>query len=125
MDVVRRLSGLADGGIRGLDSVEVLVGGFIAASLDLQDDLLEQLPIVIGLVLGITGIMLLIAFRSILVSIKAIVMNSMSVAGAVGLLVLVFQDGVGGGLFGLSGGTEAVYVVTPVLVFAVVGGVSM
>ncbi len=125
MDMVRRLRGLVDGGIRGLDSVEILVGGFSASSLDLQDDLLEQLPTVIGLVLGITAIMLLIAFRSILVSIKAVVMNSMSVAGAFGLLVLVFQDGIGAGLFGLSGATEAVYVVTPVLVFALVFGLSM
>ena len=125
MDVVRRLRGLADGGVGGLESVEILVGGFIASSLDLQEDLLEQLPIVIGLVLAITAIMLLIAFRSILVSIKAVVMNSLSVAGAFGLLVLVFQEGIGGGLFGLSGATEAVYVVTPVLVFALVFGLSM
>ena len=124
-DVVRRLRRLADGGVHGLESVEILVGGFIASSLDLQEDLLEQLPTVIGLVLAITAIMLLIAFRSILISIKAVVMNSLSVAGAFGLLVLVFQDGIGSGLFGVSGATEAVYVVTPVLVFALVFGLSM
>jgi RND superfamily putative drug exporter len=125
MDVVRRLRGLAGDGMRGLDSVQIRVGGFFASSLDLQNDLLDQLPTVIGLVLAITAIMLLIAFRSILVSVKAVVMNSLSVAGAFGLLVLVFQDGVGAGLFGLSGATGAIYVVTPVLVFALVFGLSM
>ena len=124
-DVVRRIRRIAGSGLRGLDSVEIHVGGFIASSLDLQDDLLEQLPIVIGLVLAVTAIMLLIAFRSILVSIKAVVMNSLSVAGAFGLLVLVFQDGFGARIFGLSGATEAIYVVTPVLVFAMVFGLSM
>jgi RND superfamily putative drug exporter len=125
MDVVRRMRSIAGDGVRGLDSVEIRVGGFFASSLDLQDDLLAQLPTVIGLVLAITGIMLLIAFRSILVAVKAVVMNSLSVAGAFGLLVLVFQDGVGAGLFGLSGSTSAIYVVTPVLVFALVFGLSM
>lgn len=125
MDVVRRIRQLAGQGVRGLDSVRVQVGGFVASSLDLQNDLLEQLPMVVGLVLAITAIMLFIAFRSVLVSIKAVVMNSLSVAGAFGLLVLVFQDGVGARIFGLAGATEAIYVVTPVLVFALVFGLSM
>jgi RND superfamily putative drug exporter len=125
MDVVRRMRSIVGDGVRGLDSVQIRVGGFFASSLDLQDDLLDQLPTVIGLVLGITAIMLFIAFRSILVAIKAVVMNSLSVAAAFGLLVLVFQEGVGAKFFGLSGATGAIYVVTPVLVFALVFGLSM
>ncbi len=125
MDVVRRVRGLAAAGIPGLDSVDIRVGGFFAASLDLQDDLLGRFPTVIALVLAVTAVMLLIAFRSLLVPIKAIVMNSLSVAGAFGLLVLVFQDGFGAKLFGIDGATEAVYVVIPVLVFALVFGLSM
>ncbi len=52
-------------------------------------------------------------------------MNCLSVAGAFGLIVLVFQHGVGGSILGLEGPTEAVYVVVPVVVFAVVFGLSM
>jgi RND superfamily putative drug exporter len=52
-------------------------------------------------------------------------MNCLSVTGTFGLIVLVFQHGVGARVFGLAGPTEAVYVVVPVLVFAVVFGLSM
>ncbi|UCG86297.1 MAG: MMPL family transporter [Gemmatimonadota bacterium] len=124
MDVVRRLRTLHSD-IAGLDSAEVLIGGFAAASVDLQDDLLQQFPLVIGLVLVSTVVMLAVAFRSVLVPLKAVLMNCFSVLGAFGVTVLVFQQGVGSGLFGLDGPTEAVYVVVPVLVFAVVFGLSM
>lgn len=125
MEVVRRIRALADSGVRGLDSVEMAVGGFAAASVDLQQELLGAFPLVIGLVLVTTAIMLFIAFQSILVPLKAVVMNCLSVAGTFGIIVLVFQHGVGVGLFGLDGPTEAIYVVVPVLVFAVVFGLSM
>jgi len=124
MDVVRRLRAVRSD-ISGLDSAEILIGGFAAASVDLQDDLLEQFPLVIGLVLITTVVMLAVAFRSVLVPLKAVVMNCFSVLGAFGVTVLVFQQGVGAGLFRLDGPTEAVYVVVPVLVFAVVFGLSM
>lgn len=125
MDLVRDVRGIVRNGVSGLDSVSILVGGFAASSVDLQSQLLSQFPLVIALVVVITAIMLLIAFQSILVPIKAVVMNCLSVAGAFGLTVLVFQEGVGAGIFGLSGPTEAVYVAVPILVFAVVFGLSM
>lgn len=125
MDLVHQIRGMVREGVQGLDSVSIKVGGFAAASLDLQEDLLAGFPLLITLVLSITGVMLLIAFQSVLVPIKAVVMNCLSVAGAFGLVVLVFQEGVGAQLFGLPGATEAVYVVVPVTVFAVVFGLSM
>lgn len=125
MDVVRHIRTIVGQGIPGLDSVGVYVTGFQAASVDLQEELLAEFPLVIILVVGTTALMLFIAFKSILVPIKAVVMNLLSVAGAFGLLVLVFQKGVGAPLFGLEGPTEAIYVVVPVLVFAVVFGLSM
>jgi RND superfamily putative drug exporter len=69
--------------------------------------------------------MLAIAFRSVLVPIKAVIMNSLSVSATFGLIVLVFQHGVGAREFGLTGATEAIFVAVPVLVFAVVFGLSM
>jgi RND superfamily putative drug exporter len=124
MDVVRRIRTVANG-MRGLDSVQVSVGGFVASGVDLQDDLLKRFPLLIGLVLVTTALMLALAYRSVLVPLKAVAMNCLSVAGAFGLIVLVFQRGVGGQVFGLRGPTEAIYVVVPVLVFAVVFGLSM
>jgi RND superfamily putative drug exporter len=125
MDVVRRIRGVVQSGVQGLDSVEVLVGGFAASSVDLQDDLLEHFPTVILLVLIITAVMLAVAFQSVLVPVKAVALNCMSVLGAFGVTVLVFQNGFGAELFGLDGPTEAVMVVVPVVVFAVVFGLSM
>jgi RND superfamily putative drug exporter len=125
MDVVRRVRRLAREPLPGLDSLHVLVGGFQAANVDLQDQLLRQFPMVIILVLVTTAIMLFGAFRSVLVPLKAVVMNCLSVGGAFGIMVLVFQEGVGSRLFGLAGPTGAVYVVVPILVFAVVFGLSM
>lgn len=125
MDAIRHIRAIIAYGLPGLESATVLVGGFAASSVDLQTDLLARFPLLIGTVLVITAIMLFIAFESILVPIKAVVMNCLSVAGAFGLIVLVFQRGVGATLFGLDGPTEAVYVVVPVLVFAVVFGLSM
>lgn len=125
MDVVRRVRGLTTSSIGGLDSLEVFVGGFAASSVDLQDRLLDLFPLVIALVLVTTAVMLFVAFQSILVPLKAVVMNCLSVAGTFGITVLVFQHGVGAGLIGLDGPTEAVYVVVPVLVFAIVFGLSM
>ncbi|MBI2403924.1 MAG: MMPL family transporter [Gemmatimonadetes bacterium] len=125
MDVVRWIRAVANGGVRGLDSVQVSVGGFVASGVDLQDDLLGRFPLLIGLIVVSTAIMLALAYRSVLVPLKAVAMNCLSVAGAFGLIVLVFQRGVGGHVFGLRGPTEAIYVVVPVLVFAVVFGLSM
>jgi RND superfamily putative drug exporter len=125
MDVVRRIRATWSAGIPGLDSTRVLVGGFQAASVDLQDTLLQRFPLLITLVLVITAIAMFLAFASIFVPIKAVVMNCLSVAGAFGLIVLVFQHGVGGRLFGLKEATGAIYVLVPVLVFAVVFGLSM
>jgi RND superfamily putative drug exporter len=125
MDVVRQIRTKVQAGIPGLDSVRVFVAGFQAASVDLQDELLRQFPWVIALVVCATAVMLFVAFQSILVPIKAVVMNVLSVAGAGGILVLVFQHGVGAQIFGLKGPTEAIYVVVPVVVFAVVFGLSM
>jgi RND superfamily putative drug exporter len=124
MDVVRRVRRVASDGTVP-DSVSVLVGGFQAANVDLQHELLGQFPTVIILVVVATAVMLFLAFQSVLVPLKAVVMNCLSVGGAFGLMVLVFQEGVGARLFGLAGPTGAVYVVVPVLVFAVVFGLSM
>ncbi len=126
MSVVERIRGLAAGQtIRQLRDTRVLVGGYVAASLDLQAEMLRRFPGLVALVLGATGLMLAIAFRSVLVPIKAILMNSLSVSATFGLIVLVFQYGYGSRLLRLSGPTEAIFVLVPVLVFAVVFGLSM
>jgi RND superfamily putative drug exporter len=125
MEVARRVRAVVGHGIRGLTDAEVLVGGFAAGNLDSQNELLRRLPSTVGFILGITAIMLFFAFRSLLVPLKAVLLNCLSVSAAFGLTVLVFQHGYGGRLFGLEGPTRAIWGVAPVLVFATVFGLSM
>lgn len=125
MEVVRRIRSVARSGVPGLEGAEVLVGGFVASGVDLQDQLLDRFHLLVGVVLVVTFAMLLVAFRAVWVPLKAVAMNCLSVAGAFGLIVLVFQKGFGARFFGLQGGTDAIYVLVPVLIFAVVFGLSM
>jgi uncharacterized membrane protein YdfJ with MMPL/SSD domain len=78
-----------------LAGAEVAVTGVTAGSKDFIDAMASHAPIVFLFVLGITFILLLVTFRSIVVPIKAIVLNLLSVGAAHGVLVLVFQDGHG------------------------------
>jgi RND superfamily putative drug exporter len=130
MELVRRIRTLRDtidgkDGFRGLRGARILVGGYAAENVDFQDDLLARFPLLIVLVLGTTAVMLAVIFRSVLIPIKAILLNSASVAATFGLIVLAFQDGLGAGPLGLDGPAAAIFVVVPVSVFATVFGLSM
>ncbi|MGH7703376.1 MAG: MMPL family transporter [Gemmatimonadales bacterium] len=125
MEVTRHARQLGAGRLKGLQDATVTVGGYTAAALDLQDILLARFPLLVVLILSVTGVMLAITFRSVLVPIKAVIMNTLSVGATFGLIVLVFQHGFGSAILGLSGPTSAIFVVVPVLVFAVVFGLSM
>jgi uncharacterized membrane protein YdfJ with MMPL/SSD domain len=76
-----------------LDGAEVAVTGFTAGSKDFNDVMKSHLPLVFAFVLALAFILLLVTFRSIVVPLKAIVLNLLSVGAAYGILKLVFQDG--------------------------------
>jgi putative drug exporter of the RND superfamily len=114
--VVRRARRLAAQKPAPLAAANILVGGYVAQNVDLQDDLLGRFPLLAGLIFAATALMLGVVFRSVLIPLKAIVLNAVSLAATFGLIVLVFQ-------WGLR--TEAIFVVVPVLVFCVVFGLSM
>jgi uncharacterized membrane protein YdfJ with MMPL/SSD domain len=78
-----------------LPGAEVAVSGMTASSKDFLDTMKSHLPIVFGFVLALAFILLLVTFRSIVVPIKAIILNLLSVGSAYGILTLVFQDGHG------------------------------
>jgi putative drug exporter of the RND superfamily len=124
-DVVIRARRLATSELRGTRGMTISVGGYSAAALDFQKDLLARFPLLVILILSATAVMLAMAFKSVLVPIKAIIMNTLSVSATFGLIVLVFQYGIGSQVFGLTGPTSAIFVAVPVLVFAVVFGLSM
>jgi RND superfamily putative drug exporter len=105
-------------------STNVYVGGGTAATVDYVDTMNTYLPIVIGFVLTLSFLLLLMVFRSIVIPLKAIVMNLLSVGAAYGLIVLVFQHGVGAGLFGFQQ-SDQIEAWLPVFLFAVLFGLSM
>lgn len=103
---------------------EVFVGGDTAEDIDYYDVMNAWLPIVFAFVLGLSFILLTIAFRSIVVPATAIAMNLLSVGAAYGLLVLVFVEGVGNEIFGFEQ-VDIVEAWVPLFLFAVLFGLSM
>jgi RND superfamily putative drug exporter len=100
------------------------VGGATAEDIDYYDVMDSWLPIVFVFVLGLSFVLLTIAFRSIVVPATAIAMNLLSVGAAYGLLVLVFVEGVGNELFGFQQ-VDVVEAWVPLFLFAVLFGLSM
>jgi len=110
--------------VGALPDVESGVTGLTAEWKDQQHQMTSKLPLVVAFVLLFAFGLMLVAFRSIVVAIKAIVLNLLSVAAAFGVLVLVFQHGVGSGLLGFSS-TAGIAPVVPLLLFVILFGLSM
>jgi RND superfamily putative drug exporter len=102
----------------------VYVTGETAFNQDFFDLTNEYTPYVLAFVLGLSFLLLLLAFRSVVVSAKAIVMNLLSVGAAYGLLVLVFQKGIGNDILGLQQ-TPTIEAWIPIFLFCVLFGLSM
>jgi uncharacterized membrane protein YdfJ with MMPL/SSD domain len=107
-----------------LDNAEVAVGGMTAWSKDFLDTMKGNLPIVFGFVLAMAFILLLVTFRSIVVPIKAIILNLLSVGAAYGVLTLVFQDGHGEKLLDFTS-VGGITPWLPLFLFVVLFGLSM
>jgi RND superfamily putative drug exporter len=102
----------------------VYVTGQTALNADSTHLVSHLTPIVLAFVLGLTFILLMVVFRSIVVPINAIIMNLLSVGAAYGLLVLVFQKGIGHQLFGFQQ-TTTVQSWVPIFLFCILFGLSM
>jgi RND superfamily putative drug exporter len=100
------------------------VGGQTAGYIDLASQISEKLPLMIAIVVALSFIVLLVAFRSLLVPVKAAAMNLLSVAAAYGVVTAVFQLGWGSSLIGLDHAIPIVSFV-PLLMFAILFGLSM
>ena len=106
-----------------LPDATTAVGGMTAQSLDFEQQFRERTPFVFAFVFLLTFVLMLLAFRSVVIAFKAIVLNGLSVAAAYGVLVLVFQEGIGRGLIGAgSGGIESFM---PMFLFVILFGLSM
>ena len=111
--------------IRAIDApFPVVVGGPSAQVVDLKDSLFARLPLAIGLIAVATFVLLFLMTGSVVVPLKALVLNMLSLTATFGALVWVFQEGNLSGLLGFTPtGTIAVY--TPILLFCIAFGLSM
>jgi len=102
----------------------VMAGGETATSVDLIDHLMERLPWTLGLVILATMLVLYVQFRSVLLPIKAVLLNMLSLTASFGTLVWIFQEGHLAGLLGFEPLGYTI-VIVPVLMFCFMFGLSM
>ncbi|GLH98793.1 MMPL family transporter [Phytohabitans aurantiacus] len=98
---------------------EYLVGGSTAAAEDFAEAVASRLPLFVLVVVGLSALLLMVVFRSLLVPLKAAALNLLSVAASLGVITYVFQEGA----FGVQPGPIEAFV--PVMIFAIVFGLSM
>jgi putative drug exporter of the RND superfamily len=99
--------------------------GAAAQSADFIDAVYGNFPLILALILGLTFLLLARAFRSLILPAKAVLLNLLSVAAAWGLVVLVFQEGLGSGAIWGIEATGAINVEMPIVIFAFLFGISM
>ncbi|MEO6527475.1 MAG: MMPL family transporter, partial [Gemmatimonadaceae bacterium] len=123
--LARDLRALDAGAVTGEVGTRLLVGGVPALNADYADAIGRSATLVVALVVGGTFLALLVGFRSVLVPLKAVALNLLTVGAALGVVVLVFQDGHGVRMLGLTGPLDGTFAAVPLLVFCVVFGLSM
>ena len=123
-DIIREVRrDLVPAAFAAFPDVDAYVTGRAAFTLDIVDFYARGMPLVMAFVLGLSFLLLLVAFRSIVIPIKAILLNLLSTGSAFGLLVLVFQDGRLAGPLGFKPGPIEAFV--PVFIFTILFGLSM
>jgi len=125
MDLVREIRSKSAVTITGLPGATLNVGGLPAMNVDYADATTGRFWSVVLAVVIVTMFALLVGFRSVLIALKAVALNLVSVAAAFGAVVLVFQDGIGIRLVGLSAPLDGTFSAIPLMVFCVVFGLSM
>ena len=110
--------------LTGDSGVEVLVGGPTAIFIDIGERVRERMPIFLAAVIGASFLLLMVVFRSLLVPVKAALMNVLAAGAAFGVLVAIFQWGWGADLIGLEG-KGPIESFLPMMMFAVLFGLSM
>lgn len=119
---IRRIDAPA---LTGLPGATLRVGGTPAMYTDYTDAIGARLWTIIGLVLAGAFLALAVGFRSVLIPVKAVLLNLLSVGAAFGAVVLVFQEGHGAHLLGLSGPLHGVFPAVPITAFCIVFGLSL
>ncbi|MER6997479.1 MMPL family transporter [Streptomyces sp. NPDC000410] len=118
----RLVDRLRDGVLPPLEQrtgTDLLVGGSTAATEDFASTVSDRMPLFVAIVVGLSALLLLVVFRSVLIPVKAAILNLVSIGAALGAITLVFQHG----WFGVEPGPIEAFI--PVMIFAIVFGLSM
>jgi RND superfamily putative drug exporter len=118
-ELLRRLRGDVLPAVERDTGATVLVGGSTAAASDFADAVSDRLPVFLAVVVGLSALLLFAVFRSVLIPVKAALLNLLSIGAALGVITVVFQDG----NLGAQPGPIESFV--PVMIFAIVFGLSM
>ena len=122
-DLVNRLRGDVIPATLDGTGVDALVAGQVAFGIDFSDYLAGRIPIFFGAVLGASFLLLMAVFRSLVVPLKAVIMNMLSIGAAYGVAVAVFQWGWFGGVLGIEPAPIEPFI--PMMLFAILFGLSM
>ena len=122
-DLVNRLRGDVIPATLDGTGVDALVAGQVAFGIDFSDYLAGRIPIFFGAVLGASFLLLMAVFRSLVVPLKAVIMNMLSIGAAYGVVVAVFQWGWFGGVLGIEPAPIEPFI--PMMLFAILFGLSM
>ncbi|MEY2517240.1 MAG: putative drug exporter of the superfamily, partial [bacterium] len=121
--LLERLRGEILPRVEGETGATVYVGGQTASQEDFTDVIASKLPVFVGSVVLLSALLLMAVFRSLFIPVKAALMNLLSIGAALGFVTLVFQDGLFAGALG--SGTGPIESFVPVMLFAIVFGLSM
>ena len=122
-DLVRQLRKTAlPAAVRGT-SADLMIAGATASNVDAQDKITSRMPLLFFGVIGLSFLLLMAVFRSVLVALKAAVMNLLSIGAAYGVVIAIFQWGWGADLLGIQKGPVETFL--PMMMFAILFGLSM
>ncbi len=122
-DLVNRLrTEVVPAAVQGTD-LQPKVSGFVPIAIDFSSYLAGRMVAFFAVVLALSFLLLMAVFRSVLVPLKAVIMNMLSLAAAYGIAVAIFQWGWGGSLLGIAGAPIEPFI--PMMMFAIVFGLSM
>jgi putative drug exporter of the RND superfamily len=123
-DLLDRIRGDVIPPVEEASGAQIHVGGINAIFEDFGNAIADKLPLFIGVVVLLSALLLMIVFRSLLVPLKAVLMNLLSIGAAFGLIVAVFQWGWGASLIGVDA-TGPIISFFPIFLFSIVFGLSM
>ncbi|MBX3285163.1 MAG: MMPL family transporter [Actinobacteria bacterium] len=123
-DLVDRIRGDVAPAVERELGARLLVGGLTASLIDTTDVLTARTPLFVGVVLAVSFVLLTVVFRSLVVPLKAVVLNLLSIGAATGVVVAIFQWGWGNELLGASE-TVPIAPFVPMMLFAILFGLSM